>query len=412
MINKILYILGLGVIAVSVIFFNQITFAPLPFFLIIALTAIMEIFPVYVFADRKLRTVFIPIFTGGMIFGPLYLCLLITLVGFIDLMKHQKYLASKLSEMLIVFFPVGLFPFVFKVDFSRIRGFDVLVPFLSLIAFFVLEIIIGTIRMLAEGEPNKKDFWVRVFDEIILAYILFTLLTFLFSLTALNLEILEISLFSFLLLAYHAILIILNRERLIQYDLVTATAKAIDARNEYMVGHSASIKRYAIAIAKEMNFAPRDIEKIAFVAQLHDLGRMDVENVVVGKKSKLSKAEYRGVKEHVLTSEKFVRDTKHFNGFTKIVRHHHEFYSGLGYPDGLKAEEIPIESRVIAVADAFDAMTKPRPHRKTKSYEEAQKELCNYSDTQFDPEVVNAFLRAWEKGIGKQSEPYAYILGY
>lgn len=412
MMNKILYILGLGVIAVSVIFFNQITFAPLPFFLIIALTAIMEIFPVYVFADRKLRTVFIPIFTGGMIFGPLYLCLLITLVGFIDLMKHQKYLASKLSEMLIVFFPVGLFPFVFKVDFSRIRGFDVLVPFLSLIAFFVLEIIIGTIRMLAEDEPNKKDFWVRVFDEIILAYILFTLLIFLFTLTALNLEILEISLFSFLLLAYHTILIILNRERLIQYDLVTATAKAIDARNEYMVGHSASVKRYAIAIAKEMNFAPRDIEEIAFVAQLHDLGRMDVENVVVGKKRKLSKAEYRGVKEHVLTSEKFVRDTKHFNGFAKIVRHHHEFYSGIGYPDGLKAEEIPIESRVIAVADAFDAMTKPRPHRKTKSYEEAQKELCNYSDTQFDPEVVNAFLRAWEKGIGKQSEPYAYILGY
>jgi len=183
-----------------------------------------------------------------------------------------------------------------------------------------------------------------------------------------------------------------------------ALAKALEARDPYTHGHSESVTRYATWIGEKLRGKPGWDDETARVIQngglLHDLGKIGIVDGILNKPGKLTEEEWVKVKLHPVKGAYILETVEEFKGYALVARHHHERWDGTGYPDGLKGENIPPGARVLAVADAYDAMTSDRPYRKAVSPTEAAKELLRCKETQFDPEAVDAFIVALkERGI-------------
>jgi len=182
-----------------------------------------------------------------------------------------------------------------------------------------------------------------------------------------------------------------------------ALAAAIDARDPYTHGHTERVTAYCLAIAEEMEDSPEVArflnfkESLHISALLHDIGKIGIPDSILNKKSKLTPEEFEKIKEHPVIGATILYPIKELGSILTGVRFHQEKHDGTGYPDGLKGKEIPLLGRIIAVADAFDAITTNRPYRTKKSIEEAVFEIKRCSGTQFDPEIVAAFLKAYEK---------------
>lgn len=183
-----------------------------------------------------------------------------------------------------------------------------------------------------------------------------------------------------------------------------ALAAAIDARDPYTHGHTERVTNYCLAIAKELEGVP-DVtnyknfrETLQIAALLHDVGKIGIPDQVLNKNGRLTPEEFEEIKKHSVIGATILNPIKELGDVVREVRHHQECYDGSGYPDGLKGSDIPFIARIIAVADAFDAMTSNRAYRKKKDFESAIQELKRNSGTQFDPIVVSAFLLAFEKG--------------
>ncbi len=171
----------------------------------------------------------------------------------------------------------------------------------------------------------------------------------------------------------------------------------IDVRDHYTYGHTMRVVEYSIALAEEMGLSPVQIKNIKYGALLHDVGKIEIDTKILNKKGPLTQEEYDIVKLHSEYGANIVKPIFPLKSAIPIIRHHHEHFDGTGYPDGLKGEEIPIEARIIAVVDSFDAMTTDRPYKKAISYDEAVKKLIKNSMTQFDPKAVKAFIRTLKK---------------
>jgi len=194
------------------------------------------------------------------------------------------------------------------------------------------------------------------------------------------------------------------REHRIFIHTAIALAAAIDARDPYTHGHTERVTTYCLAIAKELEGIPEVAryrnfrETLQISALLHDVGKIGVPDHILKKQNPLTPEEYEEIKKHSIIGAAILNPIKELSDVMKEVRHHQECFDGSGYPDGLKGDDIPLIARIIAVADAFDAMTTNRPYRKKREFEEAIKELKRTSGTQFDPIVVSAFLLAYQKG--------------
>ncbi|MEW6214372.1 MAG: HD domain-containing phosphohydrolase [Nitrospirota bacterium] len=175
--------------------------------------------------------------------------------------------------------------------------------------------------------------------------------------------------------------------------LILSFVNAIDAKSPWTKGHSERVTNYAIAIAKEMGLKEKDIETLKIAALLHDIGKIGTYDVILEKPKRLSIKEFNLVKMHPVKGEEILRPIRQLQNILPIIRSHHERIDGKGYPDGLKGDEIPLLSKIISVTDSFDSMTSQRPYRSTPGKEYAISELKRYSGTQFDPQVVEAFLR-------------------
>lgn len=194
------------------------------------------------------------------------------------------------------------------------------------------------------------------------------------------------------------------REHRIFIHTAIALAAAIDARDPYTHGHTERVTNYCLAIAHELDGLP-DIsnyknfrETLQIAALLHDIGKIGIPDYILNKTSQLTPEEFEEVKKHSVIGATILNPIKELGDVVKEVRHHQECFDGSGYPDGLRGNGIPFIARIIAVADAFDAMTTTRPYRNKKDRESAIQELKRGSGTQFDPIVVSAFLLAYEKG--------------
>ena len=156
--------------------------------------------------------------------------------------------------------------------------------------------------------------------------------------------------------------------------------------------HSQRVSQYCEKIAIAMNLNKREIEDAKIAGTLHDIGKIVVSPNVLNKIGKLTKDEWEEIKRHVTTSYQILKNVDEYSYLAKAVLYHHEKLDGTGYPEGLKEEDIPLLSKIISVADAYEAMTATRPYQKIKSKEEAVEELKKYSGTQFDKNIVDIFI--------------------
>jgi putative nucleotidyltransferase with HDIG domain len=179
--------------------------------------------------------------------------------------------------------------------------------------------------------------------------------------------------------------------------LASALARAVDAKDSYTRSHCETVSELCVRIAEDLGFEPERIQKIRLAGLLHDVGKIGISDAILQKPSKLSEEEFAVMKTHPTLGAEIVLAAE-MEEEARWIRHHHERLDGGGYPDGLRADAIPIESRIILVADAFEAITSDRPYRSGQSEDVAFAELEKHAGTQFDPACVAALKEALVQG--------------
>jgi diguanylate cyclase (GGDEF)-like protein/putative nucleotidyltransferase with HDIG domain len=181
-------------------------------------------------------------------------------------------------------------------------------------------------------------------------------------------------------------------------DTVTALANSIDAKDHYTQGHSQTVSRLAAQIARQMGLSDTAVEEIRLGGILHDIGKIGVPEAVLNKPTRLTAEEYEIMKSHALWGAKILEPLKvrAIEGIRGTVKHHHEMVDGNGYPDRLKGDRIPLGARIVTVADSYDTMVSRKAYKPERTVDEAVEELHRCSGTQFDPDVVDAFIRSLE----------------
>ena len=182
------------------------------------------------------------------------------------------------------------------------------------------------------------------------------------------------------------------------HDSLSMLANAIEVRSEYTRGHVERVTAYALALAMNLDLQGKRLENLRYGAILHDIGKIHVRESILIKNDHLSIEEWDEIKQHPLTGAEMIKDIPYLAPAIPIVRHHHERWDGKGYPDGLTGEAIPLEARIVAVADGFDAMTTDRSYHPALSLNRAQEEILHCSGTQYDPSVVASFRVVWACG--------------
>ena len=175
-------------------------------------------------------------------------------------------------------------------------------------------------------------------------------------------------------------------------SLIKALSQAIEAKDPYTRGHSERVAEYSRKLGIKMGLDKEKVEALYWAGILHDIGKIAVPTNILIKPEKLTDEEYEKIKIHPEFSYKICKELKTLKQVLPAIRHHHERYDGNGYPDGLKENKIPLEARIMAVCDSFDAMTSDRAYRKALSKEEAIKILRNGKGKQWDPEIVDKFI--------------------
>ena len=237
-----------------------------------------------------------------------------------------------------------------------------------------------------------KTIWRTSIKEMIPSYIAEAPMGFLMAIVYTEVGIVGILLFFLPLLLARRSFELYTKMRKVYLDTIRALAAAIDAKDPYTKGHSERVAETSIAVAQEFNLSDRDIENIEYTALLHDIGKIGIADNILGKESKLTNKEFDKIKEHTVMGAKIIEPVDFLKNSYEAIYHHHEKYNGKGYPDGLKSEDIPLSARIIAVADAYDAMGSDRPYRKKLNHNKILRELKEQSGKQFDPEVVKVLI--------------------
>lgn len=206
----------------------------------------------------------------------------------------------------------------------------------------------------------------------------------------------------------------------VELSTVRALAAAVDAKDPYTRHHSTNVSFYARRIAREMNLDPAEVHRIDLAGMMHDIGKIAIPDHVLQKTDRLAPEERTLIETHASVGANILAQAYHLHHLVPLVRHHHEWYDGRGYPDRLAGNDIPLGAAIISVADAFDTMTTRRVYRPARTLEEAMAELRRCIGTQFHPEVVGAMEslvakaqalnEPWLKGLGSTLEPRAGAL--
>jgi HD-GYP domain-containing protein (c-di-GMP phosphodiesterase class II) len=174
---------------------------------------------------------------------------------------------------------------------------------------------------------------------------------------------------------------------------VLALSKAIDARDTYTAGHSERVTNLSLKIGQALNLPQDQLNVLEIAALFHDVGKIGIPDKVLNKPGKLTDEEFNQIKEHPSIGVDILKTIDFLDKTLPMILHHHEKYKGNGYPSGISGEAIPLESRIICVADSYDAMTSDRPYRKGLPHDVAVNELIKFKGIQFDTQIVDAFLK-------------------
>ncbi len=188
-------------------------------------------------------------------------------------------------------------------------------------------------------------------------------------------------------------------------SLLATFSTALEARDPYLRGHSARVTTFAESLARMLGWAGDQLEVLRLGGSLHDVGKIAVSARVLRKPGPLTEEELAQIRRHPVTGARLVECFDDFEAALPYVLHHHERWDGSGYPHGLRGETIPVEARLLGVADAFDAMTSKRAYRSALSVDEALIELKCCAGTQFDPELAETFVEGWCRGEIEAARP-------
>lgn len=178
------------------------------------------------------------------------------------------------------------------------------------------------------------------------------------------------------------------------FNTVKTLVTSLEAKCPYTSGHSQRVTDYALRIADTLNLSKKEKNMLRSAAQLHDIGKIGTSEGILNKPGRLTTDEFEEIRQHPVTGENILESLDFLKDTIHLIRNHHEHWDGSGYPDGLKGHEIPLLTRIMTIADAFDAMTSERPYRPAKPKKDAFSELYNFAGRQFDSEIVHAFIQS------------------
>ena len=263
--------------------------------------------------------------------------------------------------------------------------------------YCLINLILVTMVISLDQGDRIKDVWRINFKGILPTYLSEAPIGFLMAIVYVDVGIIGILLFFLPLFLARRSFELYTKMRKVYLDTIRALAAAIDAKDPYTKGHSERVAETSVALAQELNLSDQDIENIEYTALLHDIGKIGIEDSILGKKGSLTSQEFDKIKEHTIMGANIIEPVDFLKNSYWAIYHHHEKYNGKGYPDGIKSEDIPILARIIAVADAYDAMGSDRPYRKKLNKDKILKELKDQSGKQFDPEVVKALISVLDR---------------
>ena len=264
--------------------------------------------------------------------------------------------------------------------------------FLASFTYFVVNTLLVTLVISLHQNLNPLSVWLTNFKLLTPHYLILAPLGLGVASITYYLGVLGVILFFLpLLLARHSFKLYMDM-REYYLNTIETLIKSIEAKDEYTKGHSDRVAAYSMAVGKSMGLDELTLEQLNYLALLHDIGKVAVSDTILNKNDNLSCDEYDLVKNHSTVGAEIIKDIKLLKDEQKVVLHHHERWDGGGYPSGIEKDSIPLLARIIAVADCFDAMTSDRAYRKGLSYEVAIEEIVYCSGSQFDPEVVEAFI--------------------
>jgi putative nucleotidyltransferase with HDIG domain len=179
-------------------------------------------------------------------------------------------------------------------------------------------------------------------------------------------------------------------------DTTLGLAQAVEEKDRYTKGHVERVARYALLIAEKLDYPPEKMELLRYAGLLHDIGKIAIPEEILLKTTKLTDSEFLVIRNHPDMACRILAPISFLHAIIPAVRHHHENFDGTGYPDRIRGEEIPLEARILKIADYFDAVTSARPYRKPMTYEEAVALLEKGAGKDFDPRIVRAFVEILE----------------
>ena len=268
---------------------------------------------------------------------------------------------------------------------------------LCAIIYCLINLVLVTMFISLDQGSRITAVWRINFKDVLPTYLAEAPLGFLMAIVYVEVGIFGILLFFLPLLLARRSFELYTKMRKMYLETIRALAAAIDAKDPYTKGHSERVAETSVVLAQELNLSDKDIENIEYTALLHDIGKIGIADNILGKNSSLTNKEFDKIKEHTVMGAKIIEPVDFLKNSYKAIYHHHERYNGAGYPDGLKEKDIPLSARIIAVADAYDAMGSDRPYRKKLNIDKIMKELTEQSGKQFDPEVVKALISVLER---------------
>lgn len=176
-------------------------------------------------------------------------------------------------------------------------------------------------------------------------------------------------------------------------NTIKSLVQTLEAKDKYTEGHSRRVAENSLQIAQDLGVDYKEQEEIHLAGLLHDIGKIGIKESILHKRGRLTDEEYNHIKTHPLISQRILEPIPQFKGVVSMIRNHHEFYDGSGYPDGLSGKDIPAGARILAICDAFDAMTSDRPYRDALPEDAAYSVLARNAGTQFDPDLVKVFYK-------------------
>ena len=194
------------------------------------------------------------------------------------------------------------------------------------------------------------------------------------------------------------------------YASIVSLAVAMEAKDPYTKGHSSRVHHWATGVGRAMGLDGRRLQILDYAGRLHDIGKLAIPDAILNAKRELTLQEWAAIHQHPQCGVEMIQHLRFLKDVQPAIRHHHEHLDGSGYPDGLSGDEIPLEARIVAVVDAYDAMISARPYRPAMSHQAAAAELRMYAGTQFDPQVVETFLHLLGEevasAVGEETRAY------